>query len=148
MAKFFSKGSSLLAGAIGVAGTAILPLSALSQEIVPIVPSPPPLQVIQGKVTNIQGNRITVKTPDVKPVCPPNIPCLLIITVGPTFNVDLSTAVFQSASGSSVLTPPALIVGDSVVVAGRLGVSTPLLIPTPAPPPKLIVAEVVTKAAL
>jgi hypothetical protein len=143
--KFLDKGFSLIAAVI-VAG--ITPISTLAQSTTPTPVTPPAtapaLLLIQGRVTRIQGNIVTVRTPDTTSTCPPNIPCLPTTFVGSTFNVDISSAVFQSATGSRVLTPT-LIIGDSVVIAGRQGVTPPVVIPSPAAPPRLIIAEVVTK---
>lgn len=130
--KFLAKGSSVLAAVI-VAGTT--PISALAQSTIPTPVNPPTtapaLLVIQGKVTKIQANIVTVRTPDTSPTCPANIPCVPTTFVGTTFNVDISSAIFQSTTGSKVFPQPTLIIGDSVVVAGRLGVTTPVVIPIP-----------------
>jgi hypothetical protein len=153
--KFFSKSFAVLAGI--VVGAAILPLTAISQFPPPVVSDPPSafdptspdaqgLSVIQGQVKNIQGNIVTVKTPDLPPYCPPNRVCPAIIVVGPTFTVDISRAIFQSASGRRQSSKPKLKLGDFVVVAGRLGPSLPVVLPSPGIPPQSLTAVVVSKA--
>lgn len=137
MIKFFSKGSSVLAGALILTGTTVS-FSALSQVTVPAPAAP--LLVIQGKVTGIKGTLVTVKTPDTR-----TSPAVII--AGPTFNVDISGATFQTPSGKTMTPKPALVIGDSVVVAGPPGATPALAIPAPAGPNKLIVASVVSKAA-
>jgi hypothetical protein len=137
MIKFFSKGSSVLAGALFLAGTTVS-LSALSQVTVPAPVAP--LLLIQGKVTAVQGTLLTVKTPDTR-----TSPAVII--AGPTFNVDISGATFQTASGKAMTPQPILVIGDSVVVAGPAGVSPALAVPAPAGPNKLIVASVVSRTA-
>lgn len=140
MLKFLSKSSSALAGVVVIAGVVVLPLTAFSQAVVPNPPvtNTAPLLVIQGKVTGIKGNQLTVKTPNTR-----TSPAVVI--AGTTFNVDTSTATFQSTSGKSITPKPALIIGDSVIVAGRQGASPAIVTPTPAGPNKLIIAEVVVK---
>lgn len=139
MLKFLSKSSSLLAGAMLVAGS-VVPLTTLAQSDVVNVPvtDTAPLLVIQGKVTAIRGTVVTVKTPDTR-----TSPAVII--AGPTFSVDISGATFQSASGKSITPPPALVVGDAVAIAGRQGATPASAVPTPAGPNKLIIAEVVAK---
>lgn len=151
MLKLFSKSSAVLAGAVIVAGITVLPLTAISQTSPPVVSDPiapdsQKLSVIQGQVETIQGKIITVKTPDLPPYCPPNQVCPAIIVVGPTFTVDISRAIFQSASGSRQRQRPRLKVGDSVVVAGRLVDSLPLVLPSPDVPTQFFAAQVVSKA--
>jgi hypothetical protein len=140
MLKFFSKSSSILAGAMLVAGSVALPLTTLAQSNVVNVPvtDTAPLLVIQGKVTAIRGTVVTVKTPDTR-----TSPAVII--AGPTFSVDISGATFQSASGKSITPPPTLVVGNAVAVAGRQGATPASAVPTPAGPNKLIIAEVVAK---
>jgi hypothetical protein len=151
MLKFVSKNYALLTGAVIVAGTALLPNQAFAQTPTPVVdpippiPDSPRLLVIQGRVTNIQGNIVTVKTPDVPPFCPPGRVCPLIIQVGPTFSVDISRATFQSPSGTRQSPKPKLTLNDSVVVAGKLGISPPMVFPSPGIPPKSFIAQVVSK---
>ena len=138
MLKFFSKSSSVIAGALVVAGTVALPLTTLAQSdlVNPAVTDVAPLLLIQGKVTGIRGSVVIVKTPDTR-----TSPAVII--AGPTFNVDISSATFQSATGKSITPPPTLVVGDSIAVAGRQGATPVSAIPTPAGPNKLIIAEVV-----
>jgi hypothetical protein len=152
--KFFSK-NYVLAGAVIVAGTALLPLTAFAQTPIPEIPvepqypypipDSPRLSVIQGQVTNIQGNIVTVKTPDVPQYCPPGRVCATVITVGSTFVVDISRATFQSPSGTQQSPKPTLNINDAVVVAGQLGISPPVTIPNPNLPPKPFIAQVVSK---
>lgn len=151
MHKFFSKSSAVLAGAVIVAGAVILPLTAIAQSVPPVVSDPTApdnqgLSVIQGKISNIQGNLLTVKTPDLPPYCPPDRVCPAIIVVGPTFTVDISRAIFQSASGRRLRPKPRLAVGDSVVVAGHLVASLPLVLPAPGEPPQFLKAQIVSRA--
>jgi hypothetical protein len=139
MLQFFSKSSTILAGAIVLAGTVVLPLTAISQTVVPVaVTETAPLLVIQGKITAITGSLVTVKTPDTR-----TSPAVII--AGPTFSVDISSATFQLASGKTLTPPPILVVGNSVIVAGRQGALPAIVTPTPAGPNKLIIAEVVSK---
>lgn len=145
MLQFFSKSSSLLAGAMLVAGSVALPLTSIAQTVVdpPVIDTTPivetaPLLVVQGKVTSIRGTIVTVKTPNIR-----TSPAVII--AGPTFSVDISNATFQSASGKTITPTPTLIVGDSVIVAGIQGPTPLSAIPTPAGPNKLIIAEVVAK---
>lgn len=157
MLKFLSK-NYLFSGAVIVAGTTLLPLTAFAETapVSPInEPNPPSsnslrLSVIQGKVTSIQGNTVTVKTPDVAPYCPPGRFCPAIIIVGPTFKVNIARATFQSPSGSPQSPKPLLKVNDSVVVVGRADVSTPVVIspqltPNPSAPPKPFTAQIISK---
>lgn len=151
MLKFLSKNYSVLAGAVIVAGTNLLPLTAFAQTSTPVVEITPPiaeaprLSVIQGKVTKIQGNIVTVKTPDYGPYCPPGQACLAIIYAGPTFKVDISRAIFQSPSGRRQSPRPKLKVNDSVVVAGQLGVAPVVTIPSTSIPPQPFIAQIVSK---
>lgn len=143
MIKFFSKSSSVLAGAILVAGSVALPLTSIAQSVVDPLVTPPvaetaPLLVIQGKVIAIRGTIVTVKTPNIQAS-----PALII--AGPAFSVDISKATFQSASGKLITPTPTLIIGDSIIVAGTKGETPVPAIPTPAGSNKLILAEVVAK---
>lgn len=143
MLKFFSKSSSVLAGAMLVAGSVALPLTSIAQSVVDPLVTPPvveaePLLVIQGKVIAIRGTVVTVKTPNIQ-----TSPAVII--AGPAFSVDISKATFQSASGKSIEPTPTLIIGDSIIVAGTKGETPVSAIPTPAGPNKLILAEVVAK---
>lgn len=139
MLKFFSKSSSVLAGAMLVAGSIALPITAIAQSVVnPPLTDLAPLLLIQGKVTAITGTIVTVKTPNTR-----TSPAVII--AGPTFTVDISDAIFQSTSGKSITPPPTLVVGDAVAIAGRQGTTPATAIPTPAGPNKLIIAEVVAK---
>lgn len=140
MFKFFSKSSSVLAGALVVAGTVVLPLTTFAQSDVvnPPVTDTAPLLLIQGKVTAIRGSVVTVKTPNTRTSA-------AVIIAGPSFSVDISNATFQSASGKSITPEPTLVVGDAVAVAGRQGATPVAAIPTPAGPNKLIIAEVVAR---
>ncbi|MEO8892561.1 MAG: hypothetical protein ABI417_13675 [Coleofasciculaceae cyanobacterium] len=147
MLKFFSRSSSVLAGAMLVAGSVALPLTSIAQSVVDPLVTPPvtppvtataPLLVIQGKVIAIRGTIVTVKTPNIQAS-----PTLII--AGPAFSVDISKATFQSASGKLITPTPTLIIGDSIIVAGTKGETPVAAIPTPAGPNKLILAEVVAK---
>ncbi len=151
MLKFFSQGSAVLAGVVVVAGAAVLPLTAISQSTPPLVSDSPSsdsprLLVIQGQVRSLQGNIVTVKTPDLPIYCPPGRVCPAVIVAGPTFNVEVSRASFQSASGSRLTPKPKLTVGESVVVVGRLSTSPPTLPPFPGVSPKSLTAQIVSKA--
>lgn len=151
MHRFFSKSSAVLAGAVIVAGTFVLPLTTIAQSPPPLVSDPtvpdsPGLTVIQGQITNIEGNLLIVKTPDVPPYCPPGRACPAIIVVGPTFTVDIASATFQSASGRRLRSKPRLKVNDSIVVAGRLVASLPVVLPSPGVAPQFLKAEIVSKA--
>lgn len=151
MLKLFSKSSALLAGTVIVAGATVLPLTAISQSPPPVVsdsttPDAQRLSVIQGQVKTIQGNILTVKTPDLPPYCPPGRVCPAIVVVGPTFTVDISRAIFQSASGSRQRQRPRFKVGNSVVVAGRVVDSLPFVLPAPDVPTQFFTARVVSRA--
>ena len=135
-----------------LAGAAISSQSALSQLVPTPLPrpaptpvKPPSLTVIQGKVTNIQGNTVTVKTPDIRPVCKLSVPCPLYIIAGVTFNVDISKAVFQSANGTPASNN--LRVGDLIIVAGQQGPILSTTILSPVPVIRTLKAKVVEKDA-
>ncbi len=82
-----------------------------------VVPSATPLpMLIQGRVVAIDGDRVTVKTPDHGPGLNhgPGIHSMLI-ALGKTYTVDVSTATFETWDGTR--TPKFKpVVGDSVIV--------------------------------
>jgi hypothetical protein len=69
--------------------------------------------VIQGRITNIQGDLVTVKTPDGYPGGPGVH--AQFVTAGPTFSVDVSRARIFLPDGRQVDKVP-LAVGDRVLV--------------------------------
>lgn len=149
---FFSKSSAILAGAAIVIGV-VLPSKAISQSMPPVVSEPlpinaPQLLVIQGRVQNIQNYIVTVKTPDYFPYCPPNQVCPAVITEGPTLNVDISRAIFQSPTGKKMPRRQRLKlqIGDAIVVAGSLAVSPARLKLESGIVPQFLKAKIVSKA--
>ncbi len=128
-----------LAALTGVASFNLLTLPSLAQSSV----HPPALTVIQGTITSIQGKTLTVKTPNLRPVCLPGQMCPQLIFVGPTFLVDISKATIESPSGRAILGTPT--VGEKVIAAGQL---KPQILPspgtsTPVPENRTIEAQVI-----
>ncbi|MGB5960350.1 MAG: hypothetical protein WBG73_06795 [Coleofasciculaceae cyanobacterium] len=148
---FFSKSSAILVGGAIFVGV-VLPSKAISQAMPPVVsqplPTTPQLLVIQGKVQNIRNYIITVKTPDYFPYCPPNYACPAVMAQGPTFNVDISRAIFQSPTGKKMPRRQRLKlqIGDAIVVAGSLVVSSQRLKPNSGIVPQFLKANIVSKA--
>ncbi len=108
-----------IAALTGIAFLNLLALPSVAQSS----PNRSSLTVIQGKITNIDGNTLTVKTPDIKPVCQPNQVCPLFIILGPTFSIDISNATFESSSGSPISETPT--VGEAIIAVGKLKPESP-----------------------
>ncbi|MBV9867002.1 MAG: hypothetical protein JO316_16740 [Abitibacteriaceae bacterium] len=111
-----------------------------SNAVSPALPVADVPTVIQGNVTEIKGTMVKVKTPDIRPPCPPGEVCAQYIILGVTFQVDLSSAIFERADGTPITTPK-LAKGDAIVVAGhKAPVPAIRAVINPAP---LITAQVV-----
>jgi hypothetical protein len=86
-----------------------------------VAPGPisPEFVVIQGHVTVIDGNMLTVRSYNIGSDCPPDSRTCLVIPVipGTTFKVDTSQVVFQSPESHVI--QDELKVGDPIIVAGR-----------------------------
>lgn len=78
-----------------------------------------PLAVIQGHVTAVTDNELTVRTPDIFPPPNPGGMTPQFIIAGKTYQVDTSGAVFESSSGDHI-GQQTFAVGDFIVVVGRL----------------------------
>ncbi len=72
-----------------------------------------PFRVIQGRITEVNGDRVTVKTPDGFPGGP-GIHAQFV-TSGPRFEVDTSGSRFLLADGKQIDRQP-LAAGDRVVM--------------------------------
>jgi len=76
-------------------------------------PAPPEPLVIQGRITRIQGDLVTAKTPDGYPGGPGGH--AQFVTAGPTYRVDVSRARVLLPDGKQADKLP-LVVGDRVLM--------------------------------
>lgn len=71
--------------------------------------------VLQGHVTYIQKNSITIRTPDIRPTVKPGQMTPMYIIAGESYRADIALATFETPTGQPALSDD-LQVGDSVVV--------------------------------
>ena len=111
MKKLFPKSLLTLTGASLLLSPILFSKAVLSES-----PVPQP-RVIQGTVTSVSGNIITVITP-LKPVCPSGVPAYLCPPSAINLlssKIDISGAIYQTSSGDPT-SPQAPVVNERVVI--------------------------------
>jgi hypothetical protein len=103
----------MMAAALGITLSSLSTLSAGS-TVVSADPQVP--VVIQGTITNVADNWLTVVTKSWSPSCPPGTMCPQYVIAGSTFRVNVAHAVEETYSGTSV--KPGVYTGELVIVVG------------------------------